>query len=470
MKVMLINPPILVEKTDTYRESYGAMIPMGLCYLASVIEKDGFEVKILDAIVEGYEKFYHEHDEFYRMGLDWDIIIEKIKEYNPEIIGISFMFTKNYNINYTLAKLIKEKINKNIIIVAGGVHATILPKHTMEKSPVDFILKGESEYSFLDLLKKIKHGENYKNVDGLVYRENGKIIENPKTSYIENLDDLPLPAYHLVNIDAYQKINCPYGQGDISRPKQSPAFPIITSRSCMARCCFCETWRIMGPKVRLRSSENVISEIKMLVEKYNCKELLLLDDNILYDKKRANDIFDKMIEKFDFISWKPMNGISLWSMNEELMIKMKKTGCYAISMAIESGNKRVLKDIIHKPLNLDVVPKFAKLAKRLGYKTIALFVIGFPGETKKDIKDTIDFAEKIDVDEVVFSIATPFPGTELYDICIKNSYLKELDMERLRFGQSSIETEDFSREYLKKIRREEWVRINYTRKGLKPPN
>lgn len=467
---MLIMPPILIEKSPNYRESYGVLMPIGLGYIASLLEDDGYDVCILDAIVEGYEHFVHEHDEFLRMGLDWDDIISRILDFGPHVIGISSMFTKNYQTTYSLAKIIKEKIDKNIIIVTGGVHATVMPQHIMENSPVDFILKGEAEYSFLELLYQIKNDRNFSLVDGLIYYKNGKITENSKTNYIDNLDKLPFPAYKRLNLEKYQSINMPYGQLEEDRPKQSPSFPMMTSRSCKARCCFCETWKIMGPKVRLRSADNILSEIQLLVEKYGCKELLILDDNILYDKDRAKKIFDSMSTDFPHLTWKPMNGISLWSMNEELMYKMRQSGCYEITMAIESGNKRVLKEIIHKPLDLDAVPKLANLAKNLGFKTTALFVIGFPGETKREIQDTINFAESLDVDKVVFSIATPFPGTELFEICKENNYLVDFNLERLRFGQASIETPHFSRDYLKKVRKDEWVRINYTRKGLKPPN
>lgn len=469
-KIMLINPPILVEKTDNYQESYGALMPVGLGYIASLLEKNGYGVSILDSIVEDFDQVVHEHDDFFKLGLDWKDIISRINDFKPDLIGISCMFTKNYKITYQLINLIKENVDRGIIIVAGGVHASVMPFYVMKGSLADFVLKGEAEYSFLELLKQINGEQNFSIVDGLLYYKNGKIMENKKVNYIENLDELPFPAYHLMNVEKYQQINMPYGQLEDDRPKQKPAFPISTSRSCSARCCFCETWKIMGPKVRTRSAESVLNEIKMLIDNYGCKELLILDDNILFDAKRAEKLFDCIIKNYPHLTWKPMNGISLWSINEELLCRMRQSGCYEITMAIESGNKRVLKEIIHKPLKLNQVPLFAQLAKEVGFKTTALFVIGFPGETKQDIQDTISFAEKLDVDRVVFSIATPFPGTELYEICKKNNYLVDFNLERLRFGQASIETPHFSRDYLKKVRRDEWVRINYTRKGLKPPN
>jgi len=468
-KVMLLNPPILVERTDEYEESYGAMTPLGLGYIASVLERNGFEVCILDAVVEGFTHTVRDHDIFFRLGLDWKDILERIRNFAPDIVGIGCMFTKNYRPTYHLAQLIKEEIGKDIPLVAGGVHATVMPYHVMENSPFDFVLKGEAEYSFLHLINEINGEKDFSRVDGLLYRHEGSIVENEKCSYISPLSALPHPARHLMSIDLYNSINRPYGQPG-SHPRQSPAFPLITSRSCKARCCFCETWKIMGPRVRLRTAEDVLDEVAMLVETYGCKELLILDDNILVDADRASRIFRGLAQQAPDLTWKPMNGISLWSMTEELMYEMSASGCYQISMAVESGNKRVLREIIRKPLDLDVVPKYTKLAKELGFETIVLFVIGFPGESKEDIQDTVRFAEQLDVDQVVFSIATPFPGTKLYEVCKEKGYIQDLDLERLRFGMANIETPEFTREYLRRTRRDEWVRINFTRRGLVPPN
>lgn len=481
-KVMLIKPPILIEKTDTYEESYGAMIPLGLGYIAASLEERGFEVKILDAVVAGFEYKIHDHGIFFRVGLSWPAILQRVHAFAPDLIGISCMFTKNYRSAYSLAKLLRETVSNNVPLVAGGVHATVMPQHVLENSPFDFVLKGEAEESFLQLIYALNGGPfghlgtaqqdkvlELSQVDGLVYWHERVIKENVKQHYASPLDILPYPAWHKMDVLKYAKINRPYGQVG-THPRQSPAYPIITTRSCKARCVFCETWKVMGPRVRLRQPRSVLCEIESLVDVYGCKELLILDDNILVDTDRAEELFDGLIGRNWGLTWKPMNGIALWSMNETLMYKMRDSGCYQVSLAVESGNKRVLKSIIGKPLDLDIVPKYVKLAKKLGFETIVLFVIGFPGESKEDIQDTIRFAEQLDADQVVFSIATPFPGTKLHDICKEKGYIQDLDLERLRFGMASIETPDFTPDYLKKVRRDAWVRINYTRRGLLPPN
>lgn len=468
-RVMLINPPVLIERTDKYEESYGALPPIGLGYLAAVLEKNGYEVKILDAVVEGFTNFRHEYGEFYSMGLSWGLILESILDFNPDVVGVSFMFTKNLGLTCQLVRWLNGKIG--VPIIAGGVAATMSPREIMEKCPVDCILKGEAEYSLLDLLNRLNRGEDIRTVDGLVYYRDGELMENEKRDYIQNLDDLPFPAYHLMNMEKYESINRPYGQKE-DHPRQSPAFPIQTSRSCAARCCFCEVRHMMGPRPRMRSPENVLAEIEMLVEKYGCKELLLMDDNVLSDAGRAERMFDMIAARNPEwrLTIKPMNGIALWSMTERLMRKMRECGFYRLDFAVESGNKRVLHEIIHKPLDLGAVPGWIEMAKEFGFYVHAMFVIGFPGETKAEIMDTVAFAERLDADSVNFAIATPFPGTELHETCARLGYLKDLNPDHLRFGRATFGTPDFTPQWLEETRRNEWVRINFTRKGFKPPN
>jgi magnesium-protoporphyrin IX monomethyl ester (oxidative) cyclase len=220
----------------------------------------------------------------------------------------------------------------------------------------------------------------------------------------------------------------------------------------------------MGRKFRARSSQKVLEEIELLVDKYGIKELAFTDDNLTLDRERALNIFDGMKERdFDLV-WVAPNGIALYAIDEELIEKMKESGCYSLYLPIESGVQEVLDKIIRKPIRLERVRRIVKKIKEFDIETVGMFIIGFPGETLDQMKQTIDFAQSLDLDYVSFSIATPYPGTDLYEIAKENGYLvNDFTEEDLiyGFGKGHIKTPEFTPEEVLRLRKEGWQRINF---------
>ncbi len=443
MKVILIQPPYSVWPG----EPKTIQPPLGLLYLAAVLEKEQHIIQIIDSPLEGYEQEIGLEDGRYRYGLTVEEIIERIALFSPEIIGISCSFSTMHDTIEEISDAIKQ-FNSKIKICVGGAHPTAVPEEVLSMDSVDFIVMGEGEYRFRELLSTISANGNLKDIDGLGYKINNQTVLNPSVDFIANLDELPFPARHLIDMEKYFRINRPQG-GTVT---SSRATTIITSRGCPAKCIFCSIHGIWGKKFRAHSAEYVIGEIEHLVQKYKVEELVFEDDNLTFDTKRADKIFSMMIEKKFNLFWKTPNGVAVWRLTEELLSKMKESGCYHVCFAIESGNDHVLHKIIHKPTNLAKVKNLVKAAKKSGILVEAFFVMGFPGETFEMMNDSFKFALKADFDKAGFCIATPYPGTQLFDQCKKEGYLrKDYSYKNLITRRGNINTPEFTSEQLEKF-------------------
>ncbi|MBF0540195.1 MAG: cobalamin-dependent protein [Nitrospirae bacterium] len=434
----MIVPPYTIQRF----EPKTAHIPLGLAYIAAVVEKD-YSVKILDAQLEGFYNEVKIDEDSFRYGLSFEDIERQIKSINPDVVGVSCLFDTLSQNAHKVCDITKS-IDKTIITVMGGAHPSVAPEFTLKNQNVDYVLIGEADKSFPELLKAVTNGEIDK-IDGIAFRILNNIQINPKTSFIKDLDSLPLPAWHLLKMQEYFKIN----QSTGSLSKLSPNMPIVTSRGCPARCIFCSIHTVWGRSFRYRSPENILNEIQYLIDTYGIKELQFEDDNLIFNKKRALEIFDGMIKRNFNIIWETPNGTAAWALDDELLEKMKKSGCYRIVLAIESGDQDVLKNIIKKPLNLDTVKPLVKKAKKIGLEVHGFFVVGFPGETLKQIKKTFTYARGLNLDLVYVFFATPRAGTELFKICQEKGYInKEIDFASTNVSASSIETDNFTKQEL----------------------
>ncbi|MFH0778918.1 MAG: radical SAM protein, partial [Candidatus Eisenbacteria bacterium] len=225
--------------------------------------------------------------------------------------------------------------------------------------------------------------------------------------------------WDFVNMKKYFAIDTPHG----AMPRRRPVAPVLTSRGCPARCVFCASHRVHGRTFRGHSPERVLKEISHLVGRYGAREIQFEDDNLTYDRERALGIFRGIQHAGLDITWTAPNGLAVWRLDEELMVEMKRSGCYLVNLAIESGVGRVLKEVIHKPLNLEKVRQIVATLRRLDIGVSGFFVVGFPGETREEIKQTFRYVEELKLDNVNYSIAIPLPGTELYRICEKKGLL-----------------------------------------------
>lgn len=442
-KVLLFIPSAFTFKNYI---DINPLPPLGLAYLGAVLEKRGIEVKIVDSLIEGWHNRTEISENVIRIGLSFGEIKEIIRNYNPDMVGINNLFTMQ-RVNAHRIYEIAKNIDHEVITVAGGAHPTVLPEMVLSDNNVDFVVMGEGEKTIIDLIDVIEDKKNISTLNGIGYRINGEIKILPRTKFIEDLDKLPMPARYLLNMEKYFGLRDSHG-----RRRKKKFSPIITSRGCPVRCTFCSAHQVWGRKFRYRSAENVIAEMKHIKDKYGIEELMFEDDNATLNVKRAEKIFDLMIsEKLDFV-WDTPNGISAFTLNEKIIYKMKKSGCYKLNLAVESGNQYVLDNIIKKPLKIDKLRQIVKYAQQIKLDVGLFFVIGMPGETEKQIWDSFNLATELKIFDPFISIATPYPGTELYEICKEKKYISDnFSLDNLYIKSFSISTEDWDREKLKKI-------------------
>ncbi|HYN44751.1 MAG TPA: cobalamin-dependent protein [Candidatus Limnocylindrales bacterium] len=456
-KILLIDPPTTRSKDfGAEKLRIGLVPPLGLAYIAAVLEKENYVVKILDCTAEGYFDEINYAQDKIRYGLTDESIKTKITEFSPDLVGVSCLFSNKSADLHNVCRIVKE-VNKNVVIVVGGVHPTVLPERTLKDKNIDFVILGEGEYTFRDIINTLNEDGDLSKIDGIGYRKNKKITIIPKTKFIDNLDELPLPARHLLPMDIYSKAASPH-----SGFKRSPFTTMISSRGCPQRCTFCELHHLWGRKYRMRSSQKVLDEIEFLVKEYGIKEIHFEDDNLTANKKRALEIFNGIIERKLDITWSDPSGLSVFYLDDEILEKIKESGGYSISLAIESGDEYVLHHLMRKPVKLNDVKTIVNKARKIGLYVRGFFIIGSPEETKEQINNTVDFAKNLGLDWAHFFIFTPHYGTEMREICEKNNYIKKeaMDFEKW-FFEPVIVTPEFNPEYLTKIKEEVNLEINF---------
>ncbi|MBS3055947.1 MAG: cobalamin-dependent protein [Candidatus Aenigmarchaeota archaeon] len=454
-KILLIDPPTtrsLDFGSDKLR--VGAVPPLGLAYIAAVLEQKKHEVKILDCTAEGILDGEKKIGNKLRYGLSDEEIKKFISKFNPDVAGISCLFSNKHFDTQNVARIVKE-VSKDIVTIAGGMHPTVAPEMTLEDGYVDIVVLGEGEYTFRNLVNALKKKKDISRVDGIAFKRNEKIIKIPKKTYIENLDELPLPARHLLKMDIYSKIASPH-----SGLKRTPFTSMITSRGCPIGCTFCSLRECWGNRFRPRSPDKVLEEIEILIRDYEIKEIHFEDDNLTLDRKRAEKIFDGIIRRNLDITWNVPSGLSVFALDGNLLEKMKESGCYEISIAIESGDQWVLNTLMRKPVDLTKVKPIVDKGRSLGFKVKGFFIIGLPGETKEHIERTVKFAAETGLDWAHFFIATPHLGTDLYRLCKEKGYIGKLDMEK-SFFRGIITTPEFNPEYLEKVKERANYDINF---------
>jgi anaerobic magnesium-protoporphyrin IX monomethyl ester cyclase len=442
MRVCLINPPRLHPKAWGKPVVYP---PIGIAYVAAVLEKQ-HKVSIIDAPTEGWKNLEQIHETNYRMGLANEAIADRIKRWSPDIVEINIPFSGWSNAAFEVASVAKS-VDRGIVTVLDGLHPSARPVECLSNPDIDFVVRGEPEYTMRELVGALEKGitEDLKKIEGIGFVKNGKTVITPPRPEIQDLDALPFPARHLLPMDIYfEAIKENPIRGEISKRYTI----IITSRGCPHRCIFCSNHIVMGKTWRGRSPENVVDELEQIVNTYSIRQIDFFDENMTLKKKRVEDICDLIMERGLDIDWYVPNGVRADTLDEELLRKMSVAGCREIRVAPESGVQRVVDEIIKKNLNLGDVEKAVVLAKKVGMKIGVFLMLGLIGETKEDIKETIKFAyklKKLGADHFQFSIATPLYGTELYEQAKRGGYLREnFSDEALAALEPLIETEEFT--------------------------
>src|SRR3990170_1002056 len=449
MRVCLINPPRIQPKLWG---KPSVSIPLDIAYVAALLEKQ-HEVHIIDTANEGWNNLELIDRTKCRQGLTNKEIAVRIKQGLPDVVGITIAFSGWWKPACEVASIVKS-IDKDIITVLSGLHPSARPADCLKHPNTDFVVIGEAEYTMLELVGALEQGttKGFKKIRGIGYIKNGETVFTPPRPAIQDLDSLPFPARHLLPMDTYfAAVKENPLRGEIRKPWTI----MLTSRGCPNNCVFCSIHVVMGKKWRGRSPENVVDEIEQLVYTYHIKQIDFHDDNMTLDKKRMETICDLIVQKRLDIEWYTPNGVRADTLDENLLTKMKASGCKKIRIAPESGVQRVVDQIIKKNLNLKDVENAVVLSKKVGIKVGCFFVIGLIGETKDDIEATINYAYKLrqlGADGFQFSIATPVYGTELYEQAKLGGFLTDgFSDEALAAAEPLIETPEFTADDLREL-------------------
>jgi len=395
MKILLIQP----EYKDTW-----AAPPLGLGYVAAALEGAGHEVKLVDYTLQ-------------------PILEEEFKgqlvSYKPELVGISLMVRALPQVR-ELVKSIKEVGDYPIVI--GGPQPSIAPDFTLRYTGADFAVLGEGEKTIVDFVSSLELGkESYNDIPGIAsnLKEQGVVI-NPQRELIKDLDRIAFPAWHHILPSRYNL------QPALTPVKEIPIAPLITTRGCPYKCNFCGGPLMWRQSFRMRSAKNIVDEIELLINEYGVKQIFLSDDNFTMQKDHAIAMCKEIIFRKIKIPWACPNGIRVDKVDDELLGIMHDAGCYLVGFGIESGSQEIL-NRAKKQLNLSRVAEVVKMAKRHKILTYGFFIIGLLGETKKTIRQTIDFAIKLPLDRAWFNVLVPYPGTEVFDLYAQGKSYDEID-------------------------------------------
>ncbi len=400
MDISFIFPPL--EKDDSYHPFFPKTTfpPLGIASIAAVLEESGYKVNIYDCEVTGFS---------------YNNLIQLIRRKKPKIIGVSTL-TVMIHRSLKAARILKSTF-PDIPIVFGGPHATIFPEITLkEKNFVDFVVIGEGEYTTLELLQELeKSNPNFSKIRGIGYKENGRVNFNERRPYIKNIDELPLPARHLLPIELYEP-----SKRVVKKP---PATHAVVSRGCPFRCTFCSK-AIWGQTVRERSPEKVLEELIYLKEKYKINDVIFADDTFTINKKRVLRICELIRENKLDMYWSCLTRAD--KIDKELLVKMRDNGCHQIAYGVESGNQEIL-DIMKKDITLNQIRYAFNLTHKVGIETRGFFMFGLPGETRERSAKTLNFIKELDPDYANIYIYSPYPGTELFEIAQEMGTIKNFN-------------------------------------------
>ena len=385
--VVLANPPYPEDVPQA------VFIPLGISYLAAVLEQNGYEVDVIDCQVSRPSQKELE---------------DKFKSLNPDIVGVTAA-TVTYFPALQILKAAKAAV-PNCVTMIGGPHVTVLDKRTFtESSDVDIVVRGEGEQTMLELARLVSDGnlKSLSDVAGITFKRNGKVFPTPNRSFLEDIDVLPYPAHKHFDVSKY-RIN-----GKLY-------MPIITSRGCPFNCAFCLASKMCGRGFRARNPSKVVDELEWLRDTFGAGAFAFYDDTFTFDLDRAIAICDEMkARKFD-LPWDCRTRVD--KVSKQLLTKLRSTNCQLIHFGVESGSQQML-NTMRKGTTVEQNANAIRLAKKSDILVAISLVIGYPGETPEMLQQTIDFIHKTKPDYVYMCEAVPYPGTQLYD------YLKELGVE-----------------------------------------
>ncbi|MGC9044523.1 MAG: B12-binding domain-containing radical SAM protein [Myxococcota bacterium] len=366
--------------------------PLGLMYLSAYIKSKSknYEIRIFDS------RFYYD---------DTSELELVIKDFCPDIVGLSALTQEADGMHY-IAHLVKGFNNKTIT-VAGGPHPTQFYDDVLSDKNIDFVIRGEGEEVFYELLERIRKNENIEGIEGISYRSGNRIIDGGRALLKIDINDLPYPDYESIEMERY--FNC-FSMATIGKRRYAA---VSTSRGCPFECIYCHN--IFGRRFRYMRPERIVSEIEYLVRKFQITDIEFVEDIFNLNRERTEKILDMLIQKDFRLNLAFPNGLRTDMLDKEMLIKFRKAGTIFISFAIETASSEQQRKI-KKKLNLDTAREMIDFAADLGILCNGFFMLGFPGESREEIKSTIDFALNSRLHTAYFFIVNPFKGTLLYEM------------------------------------------------------
>lgn len=401
LKITLVNPPLSAkEQAGSLEDVANILQPLGIGYIAAVLEKEHFDINIIDCRP---------------LNITSDQLIEILKKDRPDIIGFTSTILEIKKCSI-LSRKIKQVLPTSLLII-GGPHLSSLPLETMKDSSFDIGGIGEGELTMLEICEQVRDNKlNLKSIKGIIYREDEKLHITEPRPFIEDLDSLPFPARHLYPpLSKYKPVPASY----IKRPLGH----MMTSRGCPYQCTFCDR-KVFGNRTRFRSPKNVVDEIEEMINIHGAREIKFFDDTFTLNNQRTIEICDEIIKRGIKVPWSCLTRVN--NVTKPLLGKMKKAGCWQVAYGLESGDQRIL-DKMKKGITLEQSRNAVKWAKEAGINIRAFFILGTPGETSESIRKTVTFAKELPIDVATFYIVTLYPGNELYQIAQREGTILHQD-------------------------------------------
>ena len=416
MKITLVNPPY-----PPNAHSHPPFIPLGLAYLGAVAEQARHQVTVIDCQGE---------------RLTYDGFRNRLASVPSDVIGITST-TLLYNSAKTLMEIARE-VHPNATTMFGGSHVSFWDENALNESPaIDVIVRREGEQTFLELLQRIEAKKSFEGVLGTTFRtKDGKTLRNSDRPFLNDLDSLPSPAYHLLPLESYHRMG-------------KTIFPIVTSRGCVQWCDFCSTVRMFGRGYRVRNPKSVVDNMENLHNQYGESQFTFYDDAFTINRNHTLEMCADIKARKLNVEWDCETRVD--AVDKELLEKMREAGCITIWFGVESGSEKMLGKM-HKKINREQVRDAFKMAQKAGMMTIASAVIGFPGETEETAWETINFINSLNPDDIGCYVATPYPGTPMYEEVIKNGWLRVTDFNKYDTATPTFETPYLSMEKIREIK------------------
>jgi radical SAM superfamily enzyme YgiQ (UPF0313 family) len=430
MNVLILNPPAVDDvrivregRCMQRQEAWGtSWAPLTLAIIAALLRDGGFEVKLRDCSND---------------GISLEELRKIIQSFQPKLVIVNTS-TPSINSDLKVADITRD-IDLTIKTVFFGIHVTALPEETFKQnSNVEFIVSGEPEYILLDFAMALKNGSPIKDIKGLIYRCNGKIIYNEDRPVIKDLDELPYPAWELVDISRYR---LPI--------TNRPFLLVLTGRGCPYPCTFCAAGTFYGKSSRLRSAKRIVSEIKYIRDKYGINDFLFWSENAISNREQMYDISQRLITEAPGIKWVCNGRVDM--VDEDLLKIMKKSGCWMIGYGIEAGTQRVL-DLMRKKVTINDMENAVRITKKMGIEVTGHVIVGYPGETREDVLETMKFAERLDFDYIQVYCCVPFPGSDIYAQAYQKGFITTDDWTMFEQNFSILNTPQLSAVEVMKLR------------------